>query len=77
MTDIAVAAAIGLPIDNLIPTDLQRAYALLALGGSSFPNSSPLSALNQGADGVLANDANGGVFAQEFPYLLPAFPGNG
>ncbi len=77
VNDIAVAAAIGLPIDNLIPTDLQRAYALLALGGSSFPSSSPLSALNQGADGVLANDANGGVFAQEFPYLLPAFPGNG
>lgn len=78
VTDIQIAALIGLPIDNLIPSDLQRAYALLALGGPNLPDASasPVGVLKQGADGVPANDANGGVFADSFPFLLSPNAGN-
>ena len=36
VTDIEIAALIGLPIDHLIPSGIQRAYALLALGGPNL-----------------------------------------
>ena len=69
VTDIEIAALIGLPIDHLIPSGIQRAYSLLALGGPSLPDSGPVSALKFGADGVPVNDANGGLFGSTFPYL--------
>jgi len=69
VTDIEIAALIGLPIDHLIPSGIQRAYSLLALGGPGLPDSGPVSALKFGADGVPANDANGGLFGNGFPYL--------
>ena len=76
VTDIEITAAIGLPIDKLIPTGIQRAYSLLALGGPNLPDTGPVSALKFGADGVPANDANGGVFGEAFPYLLNPNAGN-
>ena len=76
VTDIEIAAAIGLPIDKLIPAEIQRAYSLLALGGPNLPDTGPVSALKFGADGVLTNDANGGVFGETFPYLNTPNAGN-
>jgi hypothetical protein len=76
VTDIEIAAIIGLPIDHLIPAGIQRAYALLALGGPNLPDSGPVSALKFGADGVPANDANGGLFGNAFPYLNSPNSGN-
>ena len=76
VTDIEIAAAIGLPIDKLIPAGIQRAYSLLALGGPNLPDTGPVSALKFGADGVLTNDANGGVFGETFPYLNTPNAGN-
>lgn len=76
VTDIAIAAVIGLPIDKLIPAGIQRAYALLALGGPNLPDTGPVSALKFGADGVLANDANGGLFGNAFPFLNSPNSGN-
>ena len=76
VTDIQVAAVIGLPIDNLIPTPIQRAYAFLALGGPNLPDAAPVGLLKQGADGVPLNDANGGVFGEAFPFLNSPFSGN-
>ena len=76
VTDIEIAALIGLPIDHLIPSGIQRAYSLLALGGPSLPDSGPVSALKFGADGVPVNDANGGVFGMTFPYLNSPNSGN-
>ena len=76
-TDIAIAALIGLPIDNLIPAGIQRPYALLTMGSTHLPTSgSTLSLLHDGADGVLHNDANGGIFAGGFPFVLPPNAGN-
>ena len=69
VTDIEISALIGLPIDHLIPSGIQRAYSLLALGGPGLPDSGPVSALKFGADGVPVNDANGGLFGSSFPYL--------
>ena len=43
VTDIEIAALIGLPIDHLIPSGIQRAYSLLALGGPNLPDSGPVS----------------------------------
>ena len=68
VTDIEIAALIGLPIDNLIPSGIQRA-TILALGGPNLPDTWPVPALKFGADGVPLNDANGGVFGNAFPYL--------
>jgi Domain of unknown function (DUF4331) len=76
VTDIEIAAAIGLPIDHLIPSGIQRAYSLLALGGPNLPTSGPVSALAFGADGVPANDANGGLFGDAFPYTNSPNAGN-
>ncbi len=76
VTDIEIAALIGLPIDNLIPSGIQRAYALLALGGPNLPDTGPVSALKFGADGVPLNDANGGLFGNAFPYLNSPNSGN-
>jgi hypothetical protein len=76
VTDIEIAALIGLPIDHLIPSGIQRAYSLLALGGPNLPDSGPVSALKFGADGVPANDANGGLFGDAFPYLNSPNSGN-
>ena len=76
VTDIEIAAVIGLPIDHLIPSGIQRAYSLLALGGPNLPDSGPVSALEFGADGVPANDANGGLFGDAFPYLNSPNAGN-
>ena len=76
VTDIEIAALIGLPINHLIPSGIQRAYALLALGGPNLPDTGPVSALKFGADGVPANDANGGLFGNAFPYLNSPNSGN-
>jgi hypothetical protein len=76
VTDIEIAALIGLPIDHLIPSGIQRAYSLLALGGPNLPTTGPVSALKFGADGVLTNDANGGLFGNAFPYLNTPNAGN-
>ena len=76
VTDIEIAALIGLPIDHLIPSGIQRAYSLLALGGPNLPDSGPVSALKFGADGVPVNDANGGLFGMAFPYLNSPNSGN-
>jgi hypothetical protein len=75
VTDIEIAALIGLPIDKLIPTGIQRAYSLLALGGPAL-HGTPVAALEFGADGVPVNDANGGVFGMSFPYLNSPNSGN-
>ena len=69
VTDIEIAALIGLPIDHLIPSGIQRAYSLLALGGPNLPDTGPVAALKFGADGVPVNDANGGLFGNAFPFL--------
>src|SRR5213078_3907157 len=53
VTDIAVAAMLGLPIDHLIPAGIQRPYSLLTMGSSNLPNSGTLALLRDGADGVL------------------------
>jgi len=79
VTDIQVAAVIGLPIDNLIPEAIQRDYAFLALGGPNnpaFPSTGAVGLLKQGADGVPFNDVNGGVFQQNFPFTNTPFSGN-
>jgi Domain of unknown function (DUF4331) len=76
VTDIEIAALIGFPIDHLIPSGIQRAYSLLALGGPNLPDTGPVSALKFGADGVLANDANGGLFGNTFPFLNSPNSGN-
>jgi hypothetical protein len=76
VTDIEIGALIGVPIDHLIPAGIQRAYALLALGGPNLPDTGPVSALKFGADGVLVNDANGGLFGNAFPYLNSPNSGN-
>ena len=67
---------IGLPIDHLIPSGIQRAYSLLALGGPNLPDTGPVSALKFGADGVPVNDANGGLFGNAFPFLNTPNAGN-
>jgi len=79
ITDIQVAAVLGLPIDNLIPSSLQRPYALLAMGEGTNPAGGPydpLKALFYGADGVEHNDANGGIFGASFPFVLAPNPGH-
>ncbi len=76
VTDIQIAAVIGLPIDNLIPAPIQRAYALLALGGPNLPDAAPVGLLKDGADGVPVNDANGGKFQNAFPYVNNPNAGN-
>jgi hypothetical protein len=77
VTDIQIAALLGLPISGLIPSSIQRPYALLAMGLGTDPGSSnPLQALLNGADGVPKNDANGGRFSNTFPYLLRPNPGH-
>jgi hypothetical protein len=76
VTDIEIAALIGFPIDHLIPSGIQRAYALLALGGPNLPDAAPVGLLKFGADGVLANDANGGLFGNAFPFLNTPNAGN-
>jgi hypothetical protein len=73
---LAIAAIIGLPIDHLIPSGIQRAYSLLALGGPNLPDTGPVSALKFGADGVPVNDANGGLFGNAFPFLNTPNAGN-
>ena len=42
VTDIEIAALIGFPIDHLIPSGIQRAYSLLALGGPNLPDTGPV-----------------------------------
>jgi hypothetical protein len=76
VTDIEIAALIGLPIDHLIPSGIQRAYSLLALGGPNLPDTGPVGLLKFGADGVPANDANGGLFGNAFPFLNSPNAGN-
>jgi len=76
VTDIEIAALIGFPIDHLIPSGIQRAYSLLALGGPNLPDAPPVGLLKFGADGVLNNDANGGLFGDTFPFLNTPNPGN-
>ena len=80
MTDIQVAALLGLPVDNLIPPAIQRPYALGVLGeadatavANAFPQLPNLAALAQGADGVLRNDRQ---FSDTFPYQASPFSGN-
>ena len=74
-TDIAIAALIGLPLP-IVPADIQRPYAFLAMGGPNLPTTGALGLLHDGADGVPSNDANGGVFDNSFPYALPPNPGH-
>jgi hypothetical protein len=79
VTDIQVAAVLGLPINGLIPASLQRPYALLAMGEGTNPAGGPfdpLKALFFGADGVMKNDANGGKFGNQFPFVLTPNPGH-
>ena len=76
VTDIEIAALIGFPIDHLIPSGIQRAYSLLALGGPNLPDTGPVGLLKFGADGVPVNDANGGVFGSAFPFLNSPNAGN-
>ncbi|MDX6629334.1 MAG: hypothetical protein QOH00_1580, partial [Gaiellales bacterium] len=76
VTDIEIAAIIGLPIDHLIPSGIQRAYSLLALGGPNLPDTGPVGLLKFGADGVPVNDANGGLFGNAFPFLNSPNAGN-
>ena len=80
MTDIQVAALLGLPVDNLIPSAIQRPYALGVLGeadatavANAFPQLPNLAALAGGADGVLRNDRQ---FSDTFPYQASPFSGN-
>ena len=76
VTDIEIAALIGFPIDHLIPSGIQRAYSLLALGGPNLPDTGPVGLLKFGADGVPVNDANGGLFGSAFPFLNSPNAGN-
>jgi hypothetical protein len=76
VTDIEIAALIGFPIDHLIPSGIQRAYSLLALGGPNLPDAAPVGLLKFGADGVPVNDANGGLFGNAFPFLNSPNAGN-
>ena len=76
VTDIEIAALIGFPIDHLIPSGIQRAYSLLALGGPNLPDTGPVGLLKFGADGVPVNDANGGLFGNAFPFLNSPNAGN-
>jgi len=79
VTDIQVAAVLGLPINGLIPASLQRPYSLLAMGEGVNPAGGPfdpLKALFFGADGVQKNDANGGKFGNQFPFVLNPNPGH-
>ncbi|HET6173844.1 MAG TPA: DUF4331 domain-containing protein [Gaiellales bacterium] len=76
VTDIEIAALIGFPIDHLIPSSIQRAYSLLALGGPNLPDTGPVGLLKFGADGVPVNDANGGLFGNAFPFLNSPNSGN-
>ena len=80
VTDIQVAALLGLPVDNLSPPAIERAYALGVLGeadatavANAFPQLPNLAALAQGADGVLRNDRQ---FSDTFPYQASPFSGN-
>ena len=80
VTDIQVAALLGLPVDNLIPSAIQRPYALGVLGeadatavANAFPQLPNLAALAAGADGVLRNDRQ---FSDMFPYQASPFSGN-
>ena len=77
VTDIEIAALIGLPIDHLIPSGIQRAYSLLALGGPNLPDTGPVSACSSSAPTACpSNDANGGLFGNAFPYLNSPNSGN-
>jgi hypothetical protein len=80
VTDIQIAALLGLPVDDLIPESIQRPYALGALGeadaaavAAAFPQLPNLAALAAGADGVLRNDR---AFSDAFPFLASPFAGN-
>jgi hypothetical protein len=80
VTDIQIAALLGLPINDLIPSAIQRPYALGALGeqdaaavAATFPQLPNLAALAEGADGVLRNDRPA---SDAFPFIAPPNGGN-
>jgi hypothetical protein len=80
VTDIQIAALLGLPINDLIPAAIQRPYALGVLGeqdaaavAAAFPQLPNLAALADGADGVLRGDRQAG---DGFPNIAGPFGGN-
>ena len=80
VTDIQVAALLGLPVNDLIPAGIQRPYALGVLGekdaeavAAAFPQLAEPAGPAQGADGVLRNDR---MFTDAFPYQAGPNSGN-
>jgi Domain of unknown function (DUF4331) len=72
VTDIQIAAIAGLPVNGLIPSAIQRPYALLAMGTNGTVTGSTLDLLAKGADGVQTNDK---AFSDTFPFA--ALPNSG
>ena len=76
VTDIEIAALIGLPIDHLIPSGIQRAYALLALGGPNLPDTGRSAAQVRRRRRARRTTPTAASFGNAFPFLNSPNAGN-